>query len=176
MGFKFEKQIDQTTFDESAAAWRQQLANNPDNTSETYYEGVLNNCLGAVTGDTFAGGKGSLCGVIDKETGIAAAFIICTYIKNKHVKMLNAYVAPALNVANNEPKVDDLAWIAACSIVGCLELTYKDYPCNQLKVLTNWPLDREFMTAVTTALMVNKEFGALYEVSYHGNWIVLTTL
>ena len=134
----------------------------------------MDQCAGAVSGKIFADGKGCLSAVEIGDEGYASALIIMSYAKVRDsLRMLNVYVRPDLNAADREPNIPTLAWIAATAIVGCLEMTYTAYPCTELKLLAHWPLDSEFLTAVTTALMSDPEFQDQFTVQFHGNWIVL---
>ena len=89
--------------------------------------------------------------------------------------MLDVTVQPRLNLADTEPNIGELAWIAAELITGCLGLTYKEFPSKELRIYTSFPLDSGFLTAVTTAMMRDKEFSNLFTVSTHGgSWLVVS--
>ena len=174
MTFKFVSDVDKSLFDLTRGAWLAQLEANPENTSATYYGAGLDFCERTIGGLTLTGdGGGCVCAVIEGEAEYAAALVIVSHAKAKRdLRMLDIYIQPVLNLADQEPKYAELAWIAATAIVGCLELTYEEYPSRQLKLHTAVPLDATFMSAVTTAV-----FGHLaehYEVSSAGTWIVVT--
>lgn len=173
--YRFVEQVDDKLFEATSAVWRDQITRDPENTSASFYEGCLDHCEGAVSGKIFADGRGCLSAVEIGDDGFASALIVMSYAKHRDsLRMLNVYVRPDLNAADRKPNIPALAWIAATAIVGCLQLTYKTYPCSELKLLAHWPLDSEFLTAVTTALMGDPEFEDQFTVEFHGNWIVLT--
>jgi hypothetical protein len=174
MTYSFNSKVDEDLFQRTSEQWRALIDADPENMSSTYYDAILQHCRSAISGKTFGNGKGALCAVVAKGSTIASAFVIVTSIPNKQLRMLDVTVAPDLNAANREPERSELAWIAATAIVGCLEMTYAEFPCRELKLHAGWPLDRDFLTAITTAMKGNSNFGSLFEVSSHGNWILLT--
>lgn len=171
--YSFNGNAGKDLFDATALAWRNEIALNPANLSSSYYEGRLKQCEQAVNGQGFADGGGALCAVVKDGSDHADAFIVVTYANGQHLKMLDVTVRPSLDAADREPNVGDLAWIAATAIIGCLGMTYHQYPCPELKVRASWPLDKEFLTAITTALLADEQFAAIYDVNTHGNWIVV---
>lgn len=172
--YVFNEKVDQQLLDATARAWEGEIAANPTNLSSSYYESRLTQAKQALDGHGFADGGGTLCAVVKDGSDHAAALIVVTYANGQHLKMLDVTVRPALDAADQTPNIADLAWIAATAIVGCLDLTYRTYPCPELKVRASWPLDKEFVTGVTTVMAGIEEFAALFEVKVHGNWIVLT--
>jgi len=90
--------------------------------------------------------------------------------------MLNLYVQPDLNLADSAPNYAALAWLASTAMVGCLNLTYEALPARQLKLYTAFPLDKEFMSALGTAIFINDELKQHYSVESHGNWLVVVKL
>lgn len=88
--------------------------------------------------------------------------------------MLEIYVQPDLNLADQEPKYAELGWIAATAIIGCLGLTYDKYPADQLKLHTQVPLDNEFMASITTVLFGVDGLLDMFTVSHQGSWIKVT--
>lgn len=171
--YRFEGTAKKDLFDATAQAWRGEIALNATNLSSSYYEGRLKQCEQALNGEGFADGGGKLCAVIKDGSDHADAFIVVTYANGQHLKMLDVTVRPSLDAADQEPNVFELAWIAATAIIGCLGMTYREFPCPELKVRASWPLDKEFLTAVTAALVADEQFAAIYDVNTHGNWIVV---
>lgn len=179
MNFEFVPTVTQQLFDVTRGAWESQLAENPENTSETYYAAGLAYLQRAVSGEVFgADGGGCVCAVRENGNAYASGLIVVSHAKARtndaYLKMLDVYVQPTLNLADAEPNYAELAWIAATAIVGGLGLTNERYPSKQLKIHSVFPLDKEFLTAVTTAMMREREFSANYEVSFHANWLVVT--
>jgi len=178
MKFGFVSPVDKALFDRTHGAWSQQLAENPANTSSTYYGAGLDYCRRVVSGEkVFADGGGCLCAVVEEGRDTATALLIVSHAKAQSdepfLKMLDVYVQPNLNLANAEPNYPELAWIAATAIVGCLGLTYKDFPSRQLKVHTAFPLDRDFMVSLMAVFFTQKDWAENYEVNMHGSWLVL---
>ena len=169
MDYHFVDNVSEQLLSATADAWRAQIDANPENTNRAYYEARLAHFVKGRES-----GVSALAGVVYDDEGFASALINVTYAKNSHLKMLDVTVRPDLNVADQEPNIPALAWIAATAITGCLNMTYRQFPCNELKVYASWPLDKEFLTAVTTAMAGDENFGSLFAVSSHGNWIVLT--
>jgi len=171
----FIKKVDEGLFGVTKLAWVAQLEANVENVSAPYYHGGLELCGHVVAGHTVMGdGGGCVCAVVESGRDYAAALIIVSHAKAKsEVRMLDIYVQPDLNLADAEPDYPALAWIAAKAIIGCLDLTYATYPAQQMKLHTAFPLDKEFMTAVTTALLGVGEYSKHYEISSQGNWIVV---
>ena len=176
MNFTFVKEVDQHLFDLTRGAWLAQLEANAENASATYYGAGLDFCERTIAGETLTGdGGGCVCGVMEGGSDYAAALVIVSHAKAKSdLRMLDVYVQPTLNLADQEPKYAELAWIAATAIVGCLDLTFDAYPSRQLKLHTAVPLDKAFMSAVTTAVFGSHLFSEHYEVSSAGTWIVVT--
>ena len=179
MKFAFVSPVDQGLLDRTKAAWSQQLTENSENTSATYYAAGLDYCERTLDGKTLASdGGGCLCAVVEKGKDTAAALLVVSHAKamgdKAFLKMLDVYVQPNLNLADTEPNYSELAWIAAMAIVGCLGLTYDEYPSQQLKLHTAFPLDKAFMSAVTAVIFGQGELAEHYEVTHHGNWLVLT--
>ncbi|BFI95960.1 MAG: hypothetical protein RSP_14700 [Rhodanobacter sp.] len=179
MNFEFVPAVTPGLFNATRDAWQTQLRENPENTSETYYSAGLAYLERALDGGVFgADGAGGLSAVVENGNSFASALIVISHAKAKtddaYLKMLNIYVQPNLNLADSEPNYAELAWIAANAIVGGLGLTYKHYPSRQLKIHTVFPLDKEFLTAVMTVMMREREFSQNYDVSFHANWLVVT--
>lgn len=177
MNFTFVPKVDAALFNTTKGAWTQQIQDNPESVSQAYYEARLDYLERAVDGKTHtADGGGGVCAVIEDGGDVAAALITVAHAPGKSsLKMLDVTVQPRLNLADSEPNIPELAWIAAELITGCLDLTYREYPSKELKIYTTFPLDKKFMTAVTTAMMRNAEFSKLFDVSTHGgSWLVVT--
>lgn len=184
MKYKFVEVVDQALLSATDAAWRAQIAANPTNNNAPFYDARLAHFQATATGNNFgADGKGRLCAVrevadpqVERAPGVspADALIVVSYVPAQHLKMLDVTVCPNLNAANSEPDFAALAWISATAIMGCLRLTYQAYPCDELKVYANWPLDKQFLSAITTVMVGDPVFGAMFTVSSHGNWVVLT--
>lgn len=176
MNFTFVPHISGELFERTRVEWLRQLESNSENTSATYYEAGLDFCKRSIDGKTLTGdGGGCVCAVKEDDQDYAAALVVLSHAKAKQdLRMLDVYVQPKLNLANEEPKYAELAWLAATMIVGCLELTFKKFPSRQLKFHTAVPLDQRFMTAVTTAVFSNEKVAEHYEVSSAGVWLVVT--
>lgn len=84
------------------------------------------------------------------------------------------YVQPDLNLADSGPNYAALAWIAAESVIGCLDLTYDQYPAEQLKIHTAFPLNNEFMAALAAAIFTTDGVAEHYGVSTQGNFLVVS--
>ena len=177
MNFRFVANVDATLFSTTKGAWTQQIKDHAENVSETYYEARLDHLDKSVQGQTLtADGGGCVCAVIEDGEDFAAALITVSHAPGKSfLKMLDVTVQPRLNLADAEPNIGELAWIAAELITGCLGLTYREFPSKELRIYTSFPLDSEFLTAVTTAMMRDKEFSSLFTVSTHGGgWLVVS--
>lgn len=177
MKFSFVANVDDALFNTTKGAWTQQVKDNPESVSESYYDSRLAYLERCVAGDTMtADGGGCVCAVVEDGQDAAAALITVTHARNKSfLKMLDVTVQPRLNLADAEPNVAELAWIAAELITGCLSLTYREFPSKELKIHTSIPLDKEFLTAVTTAMLRDQEFSKLFTVSTHGGgWLVVS--
>lgn len=179
MKFVFEAPIQIAQFDVTEQAWKQQVAENPGNSSDTYYNAALNYCRGVVDhSKTNGDGDVCVCSVVQEEQAHASALMVVSHAfaktMNPHLKMLSLYVQPSLNLADREPNAPVLALIAACCIIGALELTYDTYPAEVLKIHTAFPLDAAFMTAVTTAILAGSELLKGVTVVSQGAWIVVT--
>jgi hypothetical protein len=180
MKFKFVSPVDTALFEATKIAWQKQLEDNLGNISAPYYEAGLAYCeLVAAGKSAFADGSGCLCAVVEDDNQSASALLVVSHAKpksdNAFLKMLDVFVQPNLNLADTEPKYPELAWIAAVAIIGCLGLTYADYPSRQLKMHTAFPLDNAFMIGLTTAIFRDdSNWAENYELSAHGSWVVLT--
>jgi len=174
MKFSFVERVDTPLFEATRGAWAHQIESNSDNVSESYYAAALDFC-GRVIADCDKDPRsGCVSAVQEDGCPYAAALIIVTHAKHKsEVRMLDVYVQPDLNLADSGPNYAALAWIAATAVVGCLELTYETYPADQLKLHTAFPLDREFMASLTTAIFGVEELQDHYQVSNAGNWLVV---
>lgn len=181
MNFNFVPSVDRYLFNTTRGAWQAQLEEFSENTSQTFYSAgleYLERAINAYGGVFSPDGGGCVCAVIEDGNEHASALIVVSHARARSddafLKMLNVYVQPSLNLADVSPNLAELAWIAATSIIGCLGMTYEQYPSRQLKIHTGVPLDKEFLTAVTTAMLGNKDFEENYEVDGHGTWIVVT--
>lgn len=177
MKFSFVAKVDSALFNTTKGAWTQQVKDHPESVSETYYEARLDHLGKTVDGQTLTSdGGGCVCAVIEDGEDFAAALITVSHASSRSfLKMLDVTVQPRLNLADTEPNIGELAWIAAELITGCLGLTYKEFPSKELRIYTSFPLDNEFLTAVTTAMMRDKEFSNLFTVSTHGgSWLVVS--
>lgn len=179
MRFNFVSRVDRELFDRTKVAWLAQLEENPENTSTTYYGAGLDYCQRTVNNEVETGDSpGCLCAVVEDGRESAVALLVISHARARsesaYLKMLDIYVQPTLNLADTEPNYSELAWVAATAIVGCLELTYEDFPSQQLKVYTTLPLDKEFMSAIATAVFGQGEMADHYDLKSHGNWLVLT--
>ncbi|WP_188238692.1 hypothetical protein [Stenotrophomonas maltophilia] len=178
MKYKFVDNVTPAMFDVTKGAWLAQMEANAENVSEPYYNAALEYTERTAHGQlkmTDAGG--CLCAVVEEGSEFASALLIVTHAKPKsEVRMMNVYVQPSLNLANVEkPDYAALAWIAATAIVGCLQLTYDRFPAKQLKIHTAIPLDAEFMSNVITTILLGMDsLSNLYDVSSHGNWLMVT--
>lgn len=179
MKFTFVPHVDRDLLERTKGAWSQQLSENPENASATYYDAALDYCGRTVDGKTLtADGGGCLCAVVENGRDSAAALLVVSHAKARSdkafLKMLDVYVQPNLNLADSEPNYSELAWIAATAIIGCLGLTYDDFPSHQLKLHTAFPLDTAFMSAITAVIFGQGELAEHYEVSHQSNWLVVT--
>lgn len=175
MKYEFNEAVDQPLLDATDAEWRAQVSADPGNNSAPFYDARLAHFQATANGTNFGtDGKGRLCAVREEGQAAAVALIVVSYVQARHLKMLDVTVCPNLNAANRDPDLPALAWISATAIIGCLRLTYATYPCDELKVYANWPLDKEFLSAITTAMVRDPQFGSMFAVSSHGNWVVLT--
>src|SRR5687767_5014202 len=138
MKFKFVSEMGMDLFDATNAAWRAEVAGDPDNTTESYYDAALSYCQGVVQ-KKIPIGDGAVCvGAVCPSDGLSAsALLVMSHVPQRgHLKGLNLYVKPSLNLANREPCAAELAWIAATAIAGALELTYDKFPASALKIFT----------------------------------------
>lgn len=179
MDFAFVESVDQHLFDRTRGAWDAQLKANPENTSEPLYAANLAYVERVIKGEVLtADGGGCVCAVMENGNEFASALIVVSHAKaksdNPHLKMLNLYVQPDLNLADSEPNYVELAWIASTAIIGCIGLTYEAYPSKELKIYSAFPLDREFLTRLSTAMMTDRNLSENFEVSMHGNWLVVS--
>lgn len=175
MNFSFEAQVGIDRFNKTKAVWTEQIRENPESTSESYYMAHLEHLEKIIDGTTvMADGNGCVCAVVQEGHEHAAALITVSHAQGRDsLKMLDVSVQPKLNLADSEPNVFELAWIAAELIVGCLNLTYRDFPSSELRIYTTFPLDHEFLTAVTTVMFKDPELGASFEVQGQGRWLVV---
>jgi len=177
--FDFVSRVDRDLFDRTRADWEAQIAANPASTSRTTYTAWLDFFDRELNGQANLGdGDGCLCAVVERQSGKAVALLSVVHARAKsdspYLKMLDLHVQPELNLSDAEPNYDELAWVAAHAIVGCLDLTYAEFPSQQLKLLTAVPLDKEFMGKIATAIFGQGEIAQHYELGRHGNWIVVT--
>lgn len=177
MKFSFVENVDKALFDTTKGAWIQQVEDHPESVSETYYEARLDHLEKTVEGKALTSdGGGCVCAVVEDSADYAAALITVSHAPGKSfLKMLDVTIQPRLNLADAEPNIGELAWIAAELITGCLGLTYTQFPSKELRIYTSFPLDSDFLTAVTTAMLRDKEFSRLFTVSTHGgSWLVVS--
>lgn len=179
MSFKFIAGVDAGLFGSTRGEWESQLAANPGNVSKPYYDASLDFLSRFMSGLVASadGGMG-VCGVVEDGNPHASALIVVSHARpnsNKSfLKMLDMYVQPNLNLANAGPNYAQLAWISATAILGCLRMTDHEYPSKQLKIHAQFPLDKEFLTAVQTAMLSDPELSELFDVEMHPNWLVIT--
>jgi len=173
----FVEDVDLERFEKIKAEWAAIIEANPGNVSEAHYSNGLEYCEKTVNKQvTYSGSDGGcVCAVI--KGGETFALVVITHAKklstSPNLKMLDMYVRPDLNLADRDPDYGVLAWVAGVAIVGCLELTYSKYLSEELKILTAFPLDSEFLTAVTAATFGRGDYAELYTVSSHANWLVV---
>lgn len=174
MKYQFVGRVGKSLFEATRGAWVSQIESNSENVSEAYYTAGLDFCQRVLDECDVAPHSGCVSAVQDEGVPYAAALVVVTHAKHKgEVRMLDVYVQPDLNLADSGPDYAALAWIAAIAVVGCLELTYETYPADQLKLHTAFPLDKEFMASLTTAIFGVEELRGHYEVSSQGNWLVV---
>ncbi|MET3652461.1 hypothetical protein [Dyella japonica] len=171
--FEF-RQVDANCLNATEAHWLQYADNNPENVNRPFYDGCFSACKAHLAGNQAGDSKTALYGVFDDINGVKTAVALVNLVHARPqsaspwLKMVSVYVEPMLDVANNEPDIKRLAWIAAVTIVGAFELTFRVMPARELKIWANVPMTKEFLTAVSTAL-----FDDAFELSTHGNWIVV---
>jgi len=177
MKYQFVDHVKAELFDVTKGAWLAQIDAHSENVSATYYNAALEYTERTVHGDLkTADAGGCVCAVVEEGSEYAAALLVVTHAKAKsEVRMLDVYVQPSLNLADApQPSYAALAWIAATAIVGCLHLTYERFPSRQLKIHTAIPLDAQFMSGVATAILGVDSLSHLYDVTSHGNWLMVT--
>lgn len=179
MKFKFVSPVDAKLFGCTKQVWQGQLDANPENTSSSYYSATLDFLDRCVNGNAMcADGGGCVCAVVEDGNEFASALIVVTHARtvqaSSFLTMMQMVVQPDLDLADREPSTGELAWLTAEAVVGCLGLTYEQYPCNQLKIRAAFPLDREFLTSIETLMIGKKGFTENFEVSAHGSWLVVT--
>lgn len=174
--FSFVPKVDAALLNVTKGAWTQQVKDHPESASESYYEARLDHLERSVDGKTLtADGGGCVCAVVEDGNEHASALITVSHAPGKSfLKMLEVTVEPKLNLADREPNVSELAWIAAELIVGCLGLTYEDFPSRELRIYTTFPLDHDFLTAVMTAMFKDSELASAFEVRAQGRWLVVS--
>lgn len=178
MKYSFIRRVDAELMKATAQAWQQQIEADPENTAQPYYEACLPYCDRIVQG-SIPTGDGEVCVAAVKadDDSHASALLVLAHPATKRdgrpLRMLNLYIQPSLNLADREPNIAALAWIAANAVVGALELTYQDMPAGSLKIHTAFPLDHEFMTAITTVLFSNEKLSDSYSVTSHGVWLIV---
>lgn len=159
-------------FAQTRTVWMEYAEANADKVSALTYEGFLHSCQ-AHRSSQEGDGKNALYGVFEQGNDAAAALVNVTHARPKSnspwLKVLAIYVEPHLDVANAEPNIEKLAWIAATAVTGAIGLTYDEMPADEVKIWANVPMTKEFLGAVSTAL-----FGTKFGVSSHGNWLVVT--
>lgn len=154
--------------------WLDYANGNSENVNLPFYEGCFAACEAHLENKVAGDSTMALYGVFDATNGHKTAVALVTLVHarpksdNAWLKMTSIYVEPMLDVANNEPDIKRLAWIAAVTIVGAIGLTFKGMPARELKIWANVPMTREFLTAVSTAL-----FDDAFELMTHGNWLVV---
>lgn len=170
--YKFEK-VSSDGLEAARTDWMGYVEANQENVSLSFYEGCFASCRGHVDGNGAGDGSAAIYGVIPDKGGAPSALVSIVHARphspSAWLKVLSIYVEPSLNIAETEPDVIKLAWIAATAIVGALELTYDEMPAQELKVWANVPMTKEFLTAVATAVKLSKNF----DISSHGNWLVI---
>jgi hypothetical protein len=175
--YEFEK-VDVTRLNATKTAWMKFAADHSSVVSVSFYEGCFATCHGHIEVTISIGENASaIYGVFvrDGDKTIAAALVSVMHARPKGpdawLKVLSVYVEPSLNVADQEPDLNKLAWIAATAILGALDLTYEAMPSNELKVWANVPMTKTFLTSVSTVLF--KDAHDKFDVSSHGNWLVV---
>ena len=176
MLFQFIADVDADLFNRTKGAWGQQISDNPESSSVAYYESRLAYLERCVKGEVaVAEGAMKVCAVVQDGTDYAAALVTAIHAKGRaSLRMLDVTVQPRLDLADREPNNAELAWIAAELITGCLGLTYEDFPSKELKIRTQFPLDHDFLTSISTVMMRDSEFSRQFEVKGHGMWLVVT--
>lgn len=176
MKYNFVPNVSTELFDVTKGAWLAQIDCNSENVSATSYNAALEYTERTAHGQVNMGdGGGCLCAVVEEGAEYASALLVVSHAKARsETRMLDVYVQPNLNLADSEPNYAALAWIAACAIVGCLGLTYDVFPSKQLKIHTAFPLDAQFMIAITTAIFSVDKYSSHYDVKSHGNWLMVT--
>lgn len=174
MKFAFVADVSHDLFVATQAAWNSQIEDNGENVSLAYYQAGLSFCEKTVQGHTFPAKDGCLCAIVEEGAAQASAFVIVGHAKaKKEVRMLDMYVQPTLNLADSGPSYAALAWIAAEAVIGCLGLTYDQYPAEQLKIHTAFPLNNEFMAALAAAIFTQDGLAEHYVVTSQGNFLVV---
>lgn len=174
MKLNFVERLDRKAFDITQGAWLAQIEENKQNVSEAYYAAGLEYCSRVVEGDARVAGDGCVCALVEEGCAYASALIVVLHARARdEVRMLDLYVQPSLNLADQGPNTAALAWIAARVLIDCLNMTYATYPAETLKLHTAFPLNREFMAAVTTVIFASADISAHYDVSSQGNWLVV---
>ena len=173
MNFEFIKAVDAEFFQRTKAAWLEQILANQDSANATHYDARLAHLEKTVTGDMLTSdGGGCVCAVVENGNDYASALVVISHAKDHFLKMMDITVQPTLDLAETEPNIHELAWIAATAITGSLTLTYTEYPSRELRIYTTFPLDSDFLASVATALFRNEipHFG----VTKRGNWLVVS--
>jgi hypothetical protein len=154
--------------------WMSYVDANSENVNRVFYESCFTHSRGHMQDGQSGDSKAALYGVFDDINGVKTAVALVHLVharpqsQQPWLKMLSVYVEPMLDAANNDPDINKLAWIAATIVVGAFELTFKVMPAKELKIWSNVPMTKEFLTAVSTAL-----FNDHLEFSVHGNWFVV---
>lgn len=174
MKYQFVEQVEAVLFGATKGAWLSQLDSNAGNVSEPYYAAALEYCGRTVAGTVEASDPSCLCAIVPEGTEYASALVVVSHARARdEVRMLDLYVQPDLNLADSGPNYAALAWIAATAIVGCLNLTYEKFPATQLKLHAAFPLNKEFLTAIATAVFASPGVAEHYDVSGQGNWLLV---
>lgn len=179
MDFNFTSQITQAQYTDIKRDWLAKLEANQGNVSTSFYLARLEYCEHIVNGVGHQGNS-RLCAVID-ENGQAAAMLVATHgkagTKDAMLKMMELSVQPELNLESStmqEKELNEiLATISAEAIIGCLGMTYDEFPANELKIYTDLPLSVEFLSKVLSILAEEPVFAQSFTLYGHGKWLVV---
>jgi len=168
------REVDNACLDLTHEAWMSFIQSNEENVSSRTYEAFLASSRKSIPGNAPQGDSPTaLYGVFSDGAAVASALVTLVHARpksqNPWLKLMDVYVEPSLDVAQAEPNVGQLAWIAATAVTGALALTYDVMGAKELKIWANVPMTKEFVTAVSTAL-----FDGAFVVGSHGNWLIVT--
>lgn len=179
MRFAFVSKVDETLFGKTAAVWKEQLAA-LSTTSDSFYDAHLEFFQKVVEGRVAMGdGAGCVAAVVEEGRDHAIALIDVAHSKSRTIspslKLLNVVVQPDLNSAEHEPDRGELSLIAATLILGCLTMTFEEYPSKSLKIRSTFPLDSEFFGGImATFADRDPNFLRYFSVEPQGSWLVVT--